>query len=97
MTLLRHGLSLDQRELKPAKVNLIGGQSLRFILKEGRNRQIRRMCEAVDLNVEDLFRIRIGALKIGDLPEGKWRRLRPDERKSLIEASAPMSEEPPTP
>jgi 23S rRNA pseudouridine2604 synthase len=89
LALLRHGLSLDQRELKPAKVNLIGGQSLRFILKEGRNRQIRRMCEAVDLNVEDLFRIRIGPLKIGDLPEGRWRPLTAEERTALIRASTP--------
>src|ERR1700735_1651122 len=57
---LRHGLPLDGRELKPAKVSLIGEQRLRFVLTEGRNRQIRRMCEAVGLNVVDLLRIRIG-------------------------------------
>jgi 23S rRNA pseudouridine2604 synthase len=89
LILLCHGLSLDQRELKPAKVNRIGGQSLRFVLKEGRNRQIRRMCEAVDLFVEDLFRVRIGTLRIGDLPEGRWRQMRPEERNALIQASAP--------
>lgn len=84
---LRHGLSLDGRALKPAKVAQIGDQKLRFVLTEGRNRQIRRMCELVDLRVVDLFRVRIGPLKLGDLPEGKWRALAPDERAALLGAS----------
>ena len=84
---LRHGLSLDGRQLRPAKVNLIGDQRLRFILKEGRNRQIRRMCELVDLAVVDLIRTRIGPLRLGDLPEGRWRVLSADERAALVKAS----------
>jgi 23S rRNA pseudouridine2604 synthase len=84
---LRHGLSLDGRKLKPAKVNVISGQTLRFVLTEGRNRQIRRMCEQVGLHVADLQRIRIGPLRLGDLPEGRWRPLRLEEREALIEAS----------
>lgn len=84
LRLLRHGLELDGRKLKPAQVAEIGDQALRFILKEGRNRQIRRMCEAVDLLVVDLFRVRIGPLKLGDLPEGRWRPLSPQERAALI-------------
>src|SRR5690606_33872185 len=55
LAMLRHGLHLDGRKLKPAKVSLIGDQQLRFVLKEGRNRQIRRMAEAVGLHVADLF------------------------------------------
>jgi 23S rRNA pseudouridine2604 synthase len=85
--LLRHGLSLDGRRLKPAKVSMAEDQRLRFTLLEGRNRQIRRMCELVDLDVIDLMRIRIGPLKLGDLPEGKWRALTADERESLIRES----------
>ncbi|HVI30977.1 pseudouridine synthase [Phenylobacterium sp.] len=82
--LLCHGLRMDGRELKPAKVSVVEGQQLRFILKEGRNRQIRRMCELVGMHVMDLVRIRIGPLNLGDLPEGRWRVLTPEERAALI-------------
>lgn len=85
---LRHGLSLDGRQLRPAKVRVSGEQTLRFVLKEGRNRQIRRMCDLVDLKVVDLFRLRIGPLKLGDLRQGRWRVLTPEERAALIEAGA---------
>ena len=81
---LCHGLSLDGRQLRPAKVTRDNGQVLRFILKEGRKRQIRRMCEQVGLHVTDLFRIRIGGVSINDLPEGKWRALTTKERDGLI-------------
>jgi len=81
---LRHGLSLDGRTLKPAEVTQLKPQRLRFILREGRKRQIRRMCDLVGLTVADLKRIRIGPLTLGDLPEGRWRMLTPDERKKLI-------------
>jgi 23S rRNA pseudouridine2604 synthase len=81
---LRHGLSLDGRQLKPAKVTLAGEQRLRFILTEGRNRQIRRMCDLVGLMVTDLYRLRIGPLRLGDLPEGCWRALSGEERAALL-------------
>lgn len=87
VSLLRHGLTLDNRALKPAKVEMLGPQRLRFTLKEGRNRQIRRMAEAVGLLVVDLQRIRIGPLQLGELPEGRWRPLTPEERLDLIKAS----------
>jgi 23S rRNA pseudouridine2604 synthase len=87
LALLRHGLTLDGRQLKPAKVSLVESQRLRFVLMEGRNRQIRRMCELVELEVTDLLRVRIGPLELGDLPEGKWRALAPEERAALIAAS----------
>lgn len=89
LTLLRNGLSLDERRLKPAKVSVVEGQTLRFILKEGRKRQIRRMCDLVGLRVVDLQRIRIGPLELGDLPEGKWRMLKAKERATLIATSLP--------
>ena len=84
---LRHGLELDGRKLRPAKVTLIRGQNLKFILKEGRKRQIRRMCELVGLEVTDLFRTRIGPIQLSTLPEGQWRHITPEERDALIKAS----------
>lgn len=87
---LRHGLSLDGRRLKAAKVDQLGPGRLRFILREGRNRQIRRMCELVGLVVVDLFRVRIGPLELQKLPEGKWRALTSEERAALIKASKPL-------
>jgi 23S rRNA pseudouridine2604 synthase len=93
---LRHGLRLDGRQLRPAKISVVGDQQLRFILKEGRNRQIRRMCELVGLHVTDLFRVRIGPLLLGDLPEGRWRVLTPAERAALISLSTGRSAPAPT-
>lgn len=83
---LRHGLELDGRALKPAKVTLEPDDTLRFVLTEGRYRQIRRMCELVGLEVTDLVRIRIGPLVLGDLPEGRWRFVSPAEREAIISA-----------
>ena len=83
LTRLRHGLELDGRRLKPARVTQLAPQRLRFILREGRKRQIRRMCDLVGLEVTDLLRIRIGPLELGDLPEGRWRVLTPAERSAL--------------
>jgi 23S rRNA pseudouridine2604 synthase len=84
---LRYGLQLDRRQLRRAEVTQLGPQKLRFVLKEGRNRQIRRMCQLVGLHVVDLLRVRIGPLRLGFLPEGRWRVLTPDERAALIKAA----------
>ena len=81
---LRHGLELDGRQLKPAVVTQTGPQSLTFILKEGRNRQIRRMCDMCELRVVDLLRVRIGSIALADLPEGQWRLMTPEERARLV-------------
>ena len=89
IALLRHGLMLDGRALKPAQVTQTGPQRLTFILTEGRNRQIRRMAEAVELHVTDLKRVRIGALTLGHLPEGSWRALSAAERDALMCAPEP--------
>lgn len=80
LALLNHGLSLDDKRLKPAKVEWLNEDQLRFVLREGRKRQIRRMCELVGLKVVGLKRVRIGGVKLGDLPLGQWRFLREDER-----------------
>jgi 23S rRNA pseudouridine2604 synthase len=76
---LQHGLWLDGRELKPAKVSWANEDQLRFVLREGRKRQIRRMCEQVGLDVTGLKRVRIGSVVLGKLPLGQWRYLRSDE------------------
>lgn len=89
LTLLCNGLVLDGKRLKPAQVERVEGQQLRFTLKEGRKRQIRRMCDLVGLHVVDLLRIRIGPLRLEDLEEGKWRPLKSRERAALIAASLP--------
>ncbi|MBL8352521.1 MAG: rRNA pseudouridine synthase [Burkholderiaceae bacterium] len=77
---LQHGLWLDGRPLKPARVSWANEDQLRFVLREGRKRQIRRMCELVGLEVLGLKRVRIGSVVLGKLPPGQWRYLRPDER-----------------
>ncbi|HYD95711.1 MAG TPA: pseudouridine synthase [Noviherbaspirillum sp.] len=80
LKLLNHGLSLDGKKLLPAKVRWQNDDQLNFILREGKKRQIRRMCEAVGLKVLGLKRVRIGQVKLGELPVGQWRYLRPDEK-----------------
>ena len=80
LSLLNHGLSLDGSPLKPAHVTWQNKDQLRFILREGKKRQIRRMCELVGLNVIGLKRVRIGRIKLGNLPKGQWRYLRENER-----------------
>ena len=80
LNMLNHGLSLDGQKLKPAKVTWQNEDQLRFVLREGKKRQIRRMCELVGLKVTGLKRVRIGKVKLGDLPVGQWRYLRADEK-----------------
>ncbi|AQR61443.1 pseudouridylate synthase [Brevundimonas sp. LM2] len=84
LKILRHGLMLDGRQLRPAYVSRMESFRLKFILREGRNRQIRRMCAMVDLDVIDLIRVRIGPLKLDNLPEGHWRMLTAEERAALL-------------
>ena len=79
LALLNHGLSLDGKQLRPCKVSWQNEDQLRFVLREGRKRQIRRMCEAVGLKVVGLKRVRIGSVPLGHLPVGQWRYLRQDE------------------
>ncbi len=80
MQRLNHGLSLDGEKLKPAKVSWQNEDQLRFVLREGKKRQIRRMCEMVGLHVVGLKRVRIGSVNLGKLPLGQWRYLRSNER-----------------
>lgn len=80
LALLNHGLSLDDSPLKRAEVRWQNQDQLQFILHEGKKRQIRRMCDLVNLKVIGLKRVRIGKIKLANLPEGMWRYLRMDER-----------------
>ncbi|MBX9904164.1 MAG: rRNA pseudouridine synthase [Burkholderiales bacterium] len=79
LALLNHGLSLDGEALRPAEVSWQNKDQLRFVLRQGKKRQIRRMCEMVGLTVVGLKRVRIGRVMLGDLPVGQWRYLREDE------------------
>lgn len=80
LALLNYGLSLDGQALKHAQVSWQNKDQLRFILKEGKKRQIRRMCELVAVKVTGLKRVRIGNVKLANLPEGKWRYLQENEK-----------------
>lgn len=73
------GLWMDGKQLLPAKVRWQNEDQLSFTLREGKKRQIRRMCDMVGLKVLGLKRVRIGKVKLGDLPVGQWRYLRPEE------------------
>ena len=77
---LRHGLSLDGQALQPAKVEWQNPEQLRFVLTEGKKRQIRRMCELVGLKVVGLKRVRVGQVMLGNLPVSQWRYLAPHEK-----------------
>ena len=79
MNLLNHGLTLEGYKLKPAKVFWQNEDQLSFTLTEGRNRQIRRMCELVGVKVIGLKRVRIGNVRLGDIPTKRWRFLEPNE------------------
>lgn len=79
LALLCHGLSLDGQALLPAQVSWQNPEQLRFVLREGKKRQIRRMCEQVGLFVTGLKRVRIGQVNLGHLPVGQWRYLAPHE------------------
>lgn len=80
LKLLNHGLALDGKALRPARVSWQNEDQLKFILKEGKKRQIRRMCELVGLKVVGLKRVRIGRVTLGKLPLGQWRVLGEDEQ-----------------
>lgn len=97
LTKLRNGIEIDGRMTAPCDVNIIteeeGRVVLEFILREGRNRQIRKMCEAVDLQVARLKRLSIGPVKLGMLKTGQSRELTDNEVKKLLRSSNPSAQE----
>jgi 23S rRNA pseudouridine2605 synthase len=94
---LREGVDLDDGPTAPAKVSAPSAGLLRITIHEGRNRQVRRMCEAVGHPVRRLVRTRIGPLRDPDLGPGAWRALTTDEIRELERsAGAPVGDEPGT-
>ncbi|MBL7543973.1 MAG: rRNA pseudouridine synthase [Bdellovibrionaceae bacterium] len=84
LELLNHGLAIDNEPLKEAQVEWLNEDQLKFVLREGKKRQIRKMCEMVGLEVLGLKRVRIGNLPLGSLPEGRWRLMTDSEKKLFL-------------
>jgi pseudouridine synthase len=80
---LAQGISLEKKKTVPCRVEQIGDKRLRFILHDGRNRQVRKMCEAAGLQVDDLMRVRVGRIVLQELKEGEWRVLNDAEFQAL--------------
>jgi 23S rRNA pseudouridine2605 synthase len=89
---LREGVELDDGMTAPARVAVVAPTLLRIVIHEGRNRQVRRMCEAVGHPVRRLVRTRIGPLADPSLTPGSWRRLTPAEVRNLAAAAVPRDE-----
>jgi 23S rRNA pseudouridine2605 synthase len=85
---LREGVELEDGPTAPARVSLVGDHTLRITIHEGRNRQVRRMCEAIGHPVRRLVRVRLGPLSDRRLPPGRWRALTQDEVRALERAAA---------
>ena len=84
---LRRGVDLDDGPTAPAEVGVLAPGVLRLVIHEGRNRQVRRMCQAVGHPVRRLVRTRIGPVRDTQLAPGRWRHLGPDEVRALAAAA----------
>jgi 23S rRNA pseudouridine2605 synthase len=91
LRLLREGVELDDGVTSPASVGVLSEGVLRMVIHEGRNRQIRRMCEAIGHPVRRLVRTRIGPLRDPRLPPGRWRELTGSEVRALAGSAGPTS------
>ena len=80
---LEAGVKLAGETTLPTTVRKVGPAKIRIILKEGKNRQVRRICQKVGFPVKNLKRVRIKGLQLGDLPLGRWRHLSKEEVKFL--------------
>lgn len=81
---LKQPITLDGYTIRAPKIHVEGEGRLLVTIHEGRNRQVRRMCQAAGMQVTRLIRIAEGNLRLGDLPKGKWRHLTPQEVNSLL-------------
>ena len=86
--MLNGPVTLEGARLLPMRVEPLGRRRLRFTLREGKKRQIRRVCEGANLRVVDLLRVSVGSCTLGNLPEGMWRLMTTDERDGLRELGA---------
>jgi 23S rRNA pseudouridine2605 synthase len=93
---LRQGVELDDGPTAPAEVGVLAPGVLRLVIHEGRNRQVRRMCDAIGHPVRRLVRTRIGPVRDTDLAPGRWRHLTAAEVRSLAAAAAPGAPAPGT-
>ena len=84
LTILERGVMLDGHRTLPARARQLGSKKFSFVIVEGKNRQVRRMCERVGWNVVRLKRVRIGKLLLGDLPSGTYRELAPKEIEEVF-------------
>jgi 23S rRNA pseudouridine2605 synthase len=91
---LREGIELDDGRTSPAQVRQLESGVLQLTIHEGRKRQVRRMCTAIGHPVQALQRVAFGPLRLGDLPEGRVRRLSPAEVQRLRDAAAPAARAP---
>ncbi len=82
---MRKGVMFDDRKSKPAQAKKVSDTRFKLIITEGRNRQVRKMCEALGYQVKKLKRIRVMNVKLGTLGEGNWRELTKNERRGLLE------------
>jgi 23S rRNA pseudouridine2605 synthase/23S rRNA pseudouridine2604 synthase len=82
---LEKGLKILGTKTRPARVEILSPTRFKIVLKEGRNRQIRRMVRKVGNRVVELKRIRVANIRLGNLPEGKWRHLGQKEKRRLLE------------
>ena len=91
LDMIRNGIEIDGRMTAPAEARIIDKQEgrvvIEIILREGRNRQIRKMCDAVGVETARLKRTAVGSVKLGMLPQGKWRELKEDEVHKLMVSS----------
>ena len=91
LDMIRNGIEIDGRMTAPAEARIIDKQEgrvvIEIILREGRNRQIRKMCDAIGVETARLKRTAVGSVKLGMLPQGKWRELKEDEVHKLMVSS----------
>ena len=83
---MRKGVMFDDRKSKPAQAKKVSDTRFKLIITEGRNRQVRKMCEALGYHVKQLKRTRVMNVKLGTLGEGNWRELTKNERRGLLNA-----------
>ncbi len=80
---LKNGVDIGDYITRPAKVKMIAKDKLEIVISEGKNRQVRRMCEAVGINLLNLKRVKIGKIELGNLQTGKYRYLTEEEKKGM--------------
>ena len=81
---LEKGIPMMGTRTRPAEIDRISSRRFRIVLKEGKNRQIRRMVRKMGNQIARLHRLRVSNIKIGNLPSGKWRNLKPKEKTALL-------------